>query len=506
MSKKKTLGCILISAVTGVLVGTVITLFKLAAGWISSKSEMIYSFVSQNLIYFPLLLLGLIILAAATYFLLKFCPKAKGLGLPASIGLMRGTLSFNPIKTLITTFASALITFFAGVPLGNEGPSVHMGAAVGNAISKNPAWRRYVMTSGACAGFSAATGAPVSGIFLGLEETHKRFSPMLVFSAATGAIFAKITTLLLGADTSFLPLGEIYSLKAEHLPIAVLVGAAAGLTAMLYSNLYSFFGKITEKIPRTVKIGAVFVLTGAIGVFLPHFIGNGHHLIKELLNGEILIYIAVLILLSKLVMTVFASSAGVTGGLFIPMLTVGALLGFIEGQILIALGFNPEICTPVILISTAAFLSASMKTPLMAITFGIEALCLGSNLLFAVTAVITAYFFTENIQSIGEKSLKLQVQEEREGKTPCHLEFSVTVVKDSFADGRAVRDLLMPNDCVIVETVRTGEKGIVNHGIKILNAGDVLRMHSITYDTEVLKKNLYALFGDENIEFSHIPG
>ena len=66
-------------------------------------------------------------------------------------------------------FFGSVTSFLIGVPLGNEGPSVLMGTAVGKGCTdtlakKHPAWSRYSMTGGACAGFAVATGAPISGI------------------------------------------------------------------------------------------------------------------------------------------------------------------------------------------------------------------------------------------------------------------------------------------------------------------------------------------------------
>ena len=74
---------------------------------------------------------------------------------------------------------NSYIAFFTGLPLGNEGPSVLIGTALGrgtnNLFNRTPAWDRYVMTGGAAAGFAVATGAPATGIIFALEEVHKRF-------------------------------------------------------------------------------------------------------------------------------------------------------------------------------------------------------------------------------------------------------------------------------------------------------------------------------------------
>ena len=44
-----------------------------------------------------------------------------------------------------------------------------IGTSLGRGVSrigkKNKAWDRYIMTSGACSGFTVATSSPISGIF-----------------------------------------------------------------------------------------------------------------------------------------------------------------------------------------------------------------------------------------------------------------------------------------------------------------------------------------------------
>lgn len=63
-------------------------------------------------------------------------PNLQGGGIPTSIGILRGLISFDWLKNLIGTFSLSLLSFFIGVPLGNEGPSVQIGTAIGNAGTK----------------------------------------------------------------------------------------------------------------------------------------------------------------------------------------------------------------------------------------------------------------------------------------------------------------------------------------------------------------------------------
>ena len=176
--------CLFFSVITGMLTGGIIFLFKLSAAYVIELSGRIYSFVRANPIYLPLLLLGAVVIAFVVAAILKFSPNTRGGGIPTTIALLRGLITFKWAKSLFMLFASAMLTYLGGVPLGNEGPSVQMGTAVGQGTVRifaknNQAWDRYIMTGGACSGFAVATGASVSGMLFAIEEAHQKISPRI---------------------------------------------------------------------------------------------------------------------------------------------------------------------------------------------------------------------------------------------------------------------------------------------------------------------------------------
>ena len=182
--------CLLLSTIAGMFTGTLIFLFKIAASAVISYSVKIYAFFRADPAWLPLFLVGAALLGLFAWLTLCNAPHCRGGGIPTAVAILRGLIPFHWIKSIFFLFASAMLTFLGGVPLGNEGPSVQMGTAVGRGTvrifaNKHQAWDRYIMTGGACAGFSAATGAPVTGIFFAFEEAHRRFSPMIFMSAAT---------------------------------------------------------------------------------------------------------------------------------------------------------------------------------------------------------------------------------------------------------------------------------------------------------------------------------
>ena len=260
--------CVIFSAVTGVLTACLIFLFKLASSYIISFSESAYSFVRDNPNYFIPLLLGCLVLGLISAFILKYSRNCRGGGIPTSVAILRGLISFHWIKSITLLPLSALLTYLCGVPLGNEGPSVQMGTAIGKGAvklfsKKHAAWNRYIMTGGACAGFATATGAPVSGIFFALEEAHRRFSPMIIMVAATSVISGSIVMDFLcssfNMSTELFDFVHFPQLTLAYIWIPVIVGIICGVCAGLFTKLYNSVNVLVkEKLANKERYQTVY--------------------------------------------------------------------------------------------------------------------------------------------------------------------------------------------------------------------------------------------------------
>ena len=139
--------CLVFSAAAGVFTGILIFLFKAAVSWVTAHSETVYEAVHTNPIRIPVLIAGMALVGWLAAVILNYAPEARGGGIPTAITILRGIVPFHWIKSILSVFVSAMLTYFCGVPLGNEGPSVQMGTAVGRGTvtlfaKKHPAWDR----------------------------------------------------------------------------------------------------------------------------------------------------------------------------------------------------------------------------------------------------------------------------------------------------------------------------------------------------------------------------
>ncbi len=502
--------CLIFSVMTGILTGIIIFLFKFASGFAVSLSGDIYGFVRENAIYLPILLMGVALLGLVSTLSVKHLGNCKGGGIPTAIALLRGLIEFRWLRNIVTVFVSALLSFLGGIPLGTEGPSVQMGTAVGRGTvrlfaNKHAAWDRYIMTGGACTGFAAATGAPLTGIFFAFEEAHRRFSPMIFMSAASAVISGSATMNILcdltNTDSAFFHFTINSALPIKYLWSALVVGLVCGFCAVAFTKLYRIIGNFIRerlsRLPIYVKIPTVFVLTATIGYFLSEALGSGHSLVDMMIEGQGIWYMSLICLAVRAILLITANNVGITGGLFVPTLAFGAIVGSLCGNGMITLGLLPEeYYITMVVIGIASFLSASSRTPISAVIFAVEALSGLSNILPIALGVALSYFIIEviGVTAFTDTVVESKVESEHKGKMPQLIDAHFTVTSDAFVVGKEIRDILWPPTCVVT-SVRKNPAS-VSHG-SLIGEGDILHLHYRAYDPEDTFKKLEALIGDQ---------
>ena len=92
----------------------------------------------------------LVAFAIGMHILHKRIPETKGGGLPRSEGVLRGILPLKSIRTFFGTIVGSFISYFVGLPVGTEGPSVLIGTSIGDLstkpIKKHRPLRKYIAT------------------------------------------------------------------------------------------------------------------------------------------------------------------------------------------------------------------------------------------------------------------------------------------------------------------------------------------------------------------------
>ncbi len=519
--------CLLFSSVAGVLTALLIFLFKLATNQVTAWSSIIYDFVRHDPRFLPLLIGGAAMIGLAATLLLHYAPNCRGGGIPTSIALLRGQVDFKWHKSILLLFPSAMLTYLCGIPLGTEGPCVQMGTAVGRGTVRlfarnNRAWERYIMTGGACAGFAAATGAPLTGVFFAFEEAHRRFSPMIFMAAAMSVVAATaaMTSLcgMVGISPSLFEFTPNVTLPLSYFWAPLAVGLTCGLCAVLFTKAFHGMNRLLKKhlhrLPFAVKIVVVFVATALMGFAAAALLGSGHGLIDELIEGHGVWYLLIVYFCVRAMWLIIANQVGVTGGLFVPSLAFGAILGTLCGDAFVAMGIlPPHYRIVLVVVGMAAFLAASSRTPITAVTFAVEALCGLANILPIAMGVTFAYLVIETmgVEGFNEAVIDGKIAAENEGKTAVIVDVTMTVMPAAFIAGKEIRDILWPPTCTVV-SVQRAHPAAHTSGIVV---GDVLTLHYRTYDPDETMHRLEAIVGKQAMvdgavhadgKGEHIPG
>ena len=506
-------------ALTGVLTSLAVNLYKACAKYVIGLSEKSYHSMGDSLYWIPFILLAFVILAFSFAYIYKRIPNLRGGGIPTSIGILRGIIPFKWVRNLLGIFSMSLASFLIGVPLGNEGPSVQMGVAIGRGSvfsfgKKHRAWDRYSMTGGACSGFAVATGAQISGILFAVEEAHQRISPMILMIASISVMFACMTTEIvapiLGVSKSLFPSLSLPKLSIADVWIPLLVGMAMGLFAVLFLNYYKFIFKFSNKllgnIPHGWRIFSVYALTLAVGLFSFSFISTGHELILEMISMRLPIFMLLLLLIVRATLTLFANSNRITGGIFLPLMAIGALLSAIVATLInFVFPLSESYYTVIIIFGIVACIAGMMKMPLTAIVFAVEALSCYDNVLFVIIVVGVSFIITEifGVESVNDRVLENRVKEINVGKESKFLEGYVTVSKNTFAEGMHIRDIFWPSGTFVLShkhTLPIDQRD--KRAVKAIHEGDILHLRCTTYDEKQTKEELVAILGEDAVNIS----
>lgn len=496
---------------TGALTGATVTIYRFLAQQTIELSEKVYHFASQNLwtilIVVPLFLLVALILKK----LYKQMPTLQGGGICEAMGLVSGIFTFSWLRSLIGTVVLSLSNFLMGVPLGNEGPAVQIGASMGEAATKlfgknGKVWSRYSIAGGTCSGFAAATGAPMTGIVFAIEEMHHRLSPIILImsliSVAACRVVTEILCPVLGVSVELFPSLALPALNVSQLWIPLLVGIVLGIFSVFFLNLFRslnyFLNTKLKKIDKTFKIFCILLITFVSGILSFSSVSTGHHLINELFVPQSFSVVIIALLFARSFLTLSANSVGLTGGLFLPTLAVCALASSTLAQCLITAGaMENGYYTLVIVLGIVAGMAGIMNIPFTAILFALEVLSCSNNLLAIVVTAGIAYTVAElfHSKSVNELALKKRIEREFEGKQQQYHECEVVIQDDSFVIGKQIKDIFWPASLFVLSV--SHPEGSYSHS-GYLQEGDTLHVCYNSHDKEQTLNELYAIVGKQN--------
>jgi chloride channel protein, CIC family len=378
--------------------------------------------------------------ACAAWLVRRFSTYASGSGVPEVEAALAEELPPAPLRRImLIKFVGGILSIGSGMALGPEGPGVQMGAVGARLLAT--VFRRdwpdaqALVAAGAGAGIAVAFNAPIAGAVFVLEELTRRFEMRVAIAGLGATSMAILIARLLLGDAPVLHVtvsGQIASATgplpyaaAAAWPLYLALGALAGMLAILYNRLILASLRAAsslDKWPAESKAAVVGAAIGLIGWFAPELIGDGNNISQLVLAGKAVAGGIPLVFAIRFCLGPGSYAARTPGGLFAPLLALGAMVGSMSGELcqaaFPAFAIEPQAFA---VVGMAAFFTGVVRAPVTGIVLVIEMTAAFTTLLPMLVACFAAMLVASlaNNPPIYNSLLQRLVDElRRTDKTP----------------------------------------------------------------------------------------
>jgi H+/Cl- antiporter ClcA len=467
---------------TGLLVGVVVSSFRMAIMHLLGLVETSFKYFHTH----PFWLLpwagGSILLALALGIMAQRNPNIKGSGIPQVEGQLTSQFDEDWWPVLWRKFIGGILAIGSGLYLGREGPSIQLGATIGQGVAENfhvdHLNRQIGIASGAAAGLSAAFNAPIASTIFILEEVYHNFSPLIWLATFVSALCSNMVSLV------FFGLKPVLDVPYEHmLPTRlywhlVVLGLCLGLLGRLYQLVILRLNKWTARLkwlPAYAYPVIPFLLVMPIAWFWPQTLGGGNQLIGVLQTLPLSLTLFLGLFILRFVFSMISYSSQLPGGIFLPILTLGAVFGAVYCAAMVQLGLMPAKYLPnFIIYAMAGYFACISKAPFTAILLITEMVGSLMHLMPLAIVAVVAYLVVDGLH--GEPVYTAMFNDfignhPQANQTDATL--PVTVYAGARLAGCQVKDYPWPADSIVTLIYR-GEDKIIPNGKTKIQAGDTL--------------------------------
>lgn len=339
--------------------------------------------------------------AALAALIVRWMPLAAGSGIQHVEAVHLGDAAPPLLRLVPAKFVGGVLAIGSGLVLGREGPTVHMGAAIGAEAARrarlaDPDVRMLQAALGG-AGLAVTFNAPIGGALFTLEEVTKSFRLRTVLATVFATATAVGCSRLITGDQPDFHVEPLSSPALAWLPLFVVFGLLTGCLGVAYNRLVLGFLDRVKQVPRIPTVGKAAVIGAVIGVvtFIHPLATGGGDTVNQLIlgGGGMALTVIAGFLALRFVAGPLSYAAAVPGGLFAPLLAIGTLWGVLFVGCFDAMwpGDQTSLAIPMAIVGMAAFFGATVRAPLTAIVIVIEMTAttsLGVTMLAATAAAV----------------------------------------------------------------------------------------------------------------------
>ena len=367
----------------------------------------------------------------------RIAPEAAGSGVPEVEGALEGLREVRWRQVLPVKFVGGVLGLSSGLVAGREGPTIHMGAAIGAFLAERLRLDRMdlhtLLAAGAAAGLAAAFNAPLAAVLFVIEETRKQFrytfrSYVAVIAASAASAFGME---LVGGIAPPLRL-DTQAVPLLLLPAFMVLGAALGVLGVLFNRCLvlalDWRAATFKRAPFAFAL-IVGAAVGALAIVLPLAVGGGETLIPSMPGANLPILTLLLIAVVRFIGTMASYPVGVPAGIFSPMLTFATTVGLIAGALIqaglawAALPVPPMIGAAFAVAAMGGLFSGTIRAPLVGVVLAVELTGGYALILPLIVTCVTAHVVAQWLggrpiyEVLLERSLRLAGQVPRAPST-----------------------------------------------------------------------------------------
>jgi CIC family chloride channel protein len=461
------------AALVGVCAGGIAVAFRALLAGADNLQHMLLVWAHSFPLFgwvFPVLF-GAVGAALSVALVRRYAPETSGSGIPHLKAVLHRLRDLEWFRVLWVKLLGGVLALGSGLALGREGPTVQMGGAIGDAIARRlkvSARERLTLTAaGAGAGLAAAFNAPLSGLVFVLEEAQRDFRPAVFGATFLAAAAADIVTRLASGQLPVFAIPNYPVPPLTALPVFVILGVVTGILGIAFNrgliqtlNLFARWqGRGVIGLAAVVGAGA-----GIMAWFAPLAVGGGHALAETVLAGRFVLAAIPLWFVLRFGLTVASYGTGAPGGIFAPLLVLGALVGLAVGEITHV--FLPTVAPqPAVfaVVGMAAYFTAIVRAPLTGIVLITEMTGNYGQMLPLLISCFCAYAIAEYLKDLPIYEALLERDLLRGGirnslKEPIVIEHEIEPGAP-FA-GRTVQTLGLPPGCILVRCAEEGKEWV----------------------------------------------
>ncbi len=388
----------------GILAGFAIVLFRVTIAaarlWLLGSSMHP---PAPRVVLVPALM-GLVIAVLA----LRFVPRVRGSGVNQTKAALYIYDGYVSSRTVIGNFVLSALSIGSGQSLGPEDPSLQIGAGLaswlGRRLKLSKERLRLVAPVGAAAGLAAAFNAPITAVLFVIEEVIGRWSAGILGAVVLSAISSVVVERWFLGNEPLFRLPQYHLVNAGELIAYAVLGVVGGVASLAFVKVIKYVRPRLRRLPQWsqyLQPGVAGLLIGFIAIWFPQVMGAGYEWIDLAMHNRFSWEVLGILAGLKLLSTALSFTTGTPGGLFAPVLFIGAMLGgsvaVLEQQLF------PSLVVPVgayALVGMGALVAGILRAPMTSVFMVLEVSGNYSIILPVIICNTISYVISRSFQEV----------------------------------------------------------------------------------------------------------